>query len=135
MNYAQARKLEDGSGWRFTVRNDDDIWTHECCRDPGPPATEESMYGYLPGELTLGEPHAPHATKEEAEDCYNRWRRNPDHIRLDGGFGGWTGCEICDAPTKKAAVIRSKYVALCEEHLTIEIALSTIKDITSVIYS
>jgi len=42
MNYMEARKLSDGSGWHMTIRNDDRIWTHSCCRTQVP-ATEEDV--------------------------------------------------------------------------------------------
>lgn len=141
MNYAEARQLDDKSGWHFTVKNDNRVWAYHCCREPGSPATGQdvALYGYELGEPTTGKPHAPHPTKEEAEACFNKWRRNPDHVSLDSSFRDWTGCTICDAPTKKAARVKdiggSTHVALCDEHLTIELAISTIRDITSATYS
>lgn len=141
MNYAAARELADKSGWHFTVQNNSDVWTHQCCRDPGPPATIEQVekYGYLLGETTLGLPHAPHETKEEAELCFNNWRRKPEHIDFGAKFGDWTGCVICDSPTKEGARIHDigwpQYVALCADHRTVDYALATIDDIKEVAYS
>lgn len=125
MNYAEARRLSDGSGWHFTVRNDSNIWTHQCCCGEGPPATEEDVikYGYRLGEPTLGPPHAPHATKEEADACCEAWQMRQADAWQESNFGDWGGCEYegCDNPTKHGANWRGLggrvYVRLCDEHL------------------
>lgn len=147
MNYAEARKLEDGSGWHFTVRNDDRIWTHECCREEVVAGLDDvERYRELGLTLTTedripGPPHAPHATREEAEACFNAWRRDPEGVKLNAHMlADWTGCVVCDAPTKSLAThndIGRSYVgtALCDEHMTVENVLAQIKDITQVIYS
>lgn len=143
MNYAEARRLEDGTGWHFTVRNDDRIWPHACCRTDGPPATEEDVekYGYQLGEPTLGPPHAPHASKEEAEQCFHEWRLRQAAEWKESTWSNWQGCEICDAPTKKAARFRdlggSTYVSLCDEHRTMEHVRAYVEEhrTTSGIYS
>lgn len=67
--------------------------------------------------------HAPHATEQEARECYARWQR--DHVRLDVRLGNWSGCEVsgCDKPTKQGAEIQGDgyhLATLCEEHLTKE---------------
>lgn len=158
MNYQEARKLEDGSGWHMTVRNDDRIWTHSCCRDPGPPATDEDVekYGYKLGEPTLGKPHAPHATREEAEDCYHEWRLRQIRETVefsDEVFGDWQGCKapgahsryhgedraVCDTPTKGGARYRDdhhpEHVALCPDHRSIDVVLALVQRSTGSIYS
>jgi|SRR5581483_8301452 len=150
MNYAEARKLSDGSGWHFTVQNDDRIWTHQCCRDPGPPATEEDAekYGYEVGEPTLGKAHAPHATREEAEDCYRQWCLAKVEETLafsDDVFPNWHGCEAvveekrCDTPTKGGARYNAdhwpEHVPLCADHRTKEAVLAQVKVGTRSAYS
>jgi hypothetical protein len=163
MNYAEARKREDGSGWHFTVRNDDRIWPHECCRTPGPPATEEEQqrFGFKPGELTLGEAHAPHATREEAEECFHQWRMRQPIQYVEGLFGDWSGCQApaelterdeatveylrsgngprCDAPTKGGARVRDiggpDFFTLCQEHRQDEIVRELQGRTTSSMYS
>ena len=47
MNYLEARERKDGSGWHFTSMNDGKVHAVGYCGS-----------------------HAPHATKEEAEECY-----------------------------------------------------------------
>jgi hypothetical protein len=62
-----------------------------------------------------------HATREEAEECFLRYL-------LDGAsehqFMDWSGCEVCDEPTKMGLSTRgplgSPHV-LCDEHRTPEI--------------
>ena len=121
MNYAEARQRSDRSGWAFTIRNDDDIWTAACCR-------------------TNGEPHQ-HATREEAEACFNAWRRDPAGVKLYAHtLGDWTSCIVCGAPTKEEAThqdIARSYVGLafCAEHMTVENVIAQISDVTQVIYS
>ncbi len=121
MNYAEARQLSDGGGWHYTVRNDDRIWTHQCCLDPGPPATQDDVekYGYQLGEPTLGKPHAPHATREEAEECYHAWRLRRIEETLafsDEMFGDWTGCRALLDPERVAAVASCATPAYHETH-------------------
>jgi hypothetical protein len=70
--------------------------------------------------------HEPHPTEAEARECYAKWRR--DHVGLDIRYADWTGCAICDAPTKKAAGVQYDYAtaALCDEHLTHENAVTAL---------
>lgn len=127
MNYAEARQRSDKSGWAFTIRNDDDVWTAECCR-----LDAQDADGYRAHK---------HATKEEAEACFNAWRRDPTGVQLNAHtLGDWTGCVICDAPTKSEAThqdIGRSYrgVPFCEEHMTVENVLAQIGDVAQVIYS
>lgn len=121
MNYAEARQREDKSGWAFTIRNNDRIWTAECCR-------------------TEGESHQ-HATREDAEECFNAWRCDPEGVKLNAHtLGDWTSCVVCDAPTKAEAThndIGRSYVgtALCDEHMTVENVIAQVGDVTQVVYS
>jgi hypothetical protein len=155
MNYQEARQLSDKSGWHMTIRNDDNVWTHQCCREPGPPATEEDeeKYGYTPGEPTIGKPHAPHKTREEAEQCYHDWRfqRITDSIEFsDDVFSSWQGCtayltsdgsslDRCDKPTKGGARYRDDHhpdtMALCPDHREPIKVTEQITHVTSSIYS
>ena len=69
--------------------------------------------------------HAPHATEQEARECYSRYRR--DNLRLDATLSDWTGCKAdgCDEPTKDAATIWGDGFALaplCKEHLVAHVA-------------
>lgn len=146
MNYAEARELTGGRGWHFTVKNDDRIWTHQCCRRMRP-ATAADIEDYrdmgfdlLPGELVPDGPHPPHATRAEAEACFNEWRRAPERFVIEREvLGDWTGCRICDHPTKSVVCHRDAggphLIALCLAHLSIEIAASTVTDATRVAYS
>jgi hypothetical protein len=117
MNYAEARQLSSGNGWHFTVKNDDRIWTHECCRTTVP-ATEKDVadtewiyHGKLKvGDPISGPPHKPHGTRAEAGQCYHDWRMRKirESVEFDDAvFGSWQGCiaivgsnpEIDNCPT------------------------------------
>ena len=145
MNYAEARQLKGEAGWHFTVRNDDRIWAHQCCCTMVPATmddvarTQDIYHGTLKvGDLVLGPPHEPHATKEEAEECFHQWRLR-QKIRLDGGYGNWESCEVCGEPTKKGAaqpdIGGARHVALCDKHLNEESVRSLMKRVTECIYS
>lgn len=126
MNYAEARQRTDKSGWAFTIRNDDDVWTAPCCR-----TDVEDEDGYRAHK---------HATKEEAEACFNEWRRDPSKVELNAyQLVDWTGCDVCDAPTKSGAAHQDLGargdIHLCPEHMTVENVLAQIEDSTRVIYS
>lgn len=97
MNYYEARPLADGGGFHFTRRNDDLIHPVGCCAD-----------------------HGPHETREEANECFRQYL-------LDGAaeesYSDWTGCEVCDAPTKKGLTTRrplGNSHPLCDAHRTAE---------------
>jgi hypothetical protein len=98
MNYYDARQLSDGSGWHYTSANR---------RSGTHPA------GYCAD-------HPGHATEDEARQCFRRYL-------LDGtreeSYGDWTGCTICDTPTKKGLTERPPLghgYPLCDEHRTSE---------------
>lgn len=109
MNYYEARKMKDGSGWQFTGRNkrprpDGETWPVGYCAD-----------------------HEPHAERWEAEDCFRAYL-------LDGvqeeSYGDWTGCEICGDPTKKGLTSRPPLgtgYPLCDDHRTPEYLSSLVK--------
>lgn len=127
MNYAEARQRRDKTGWAFTIRNDDDVWTAPCCR-----TDEQDDDGYRAHK---------HATRQDAEACFNAWRRDPDGVKLDAQrFGDWTSCVVCGEPTKAAATHNDlgghyRGIPLCSEHMTIENVVAKIQDIATVIYS
>lgn len=163
MNYAEACKLSDGSGWHWTIQNDDRIWTHSCCRTQVP-ATEKDVadtdwiyHGRLKvGDRIDGPPHEPHATKEEAEECYHQWRLREAERTLefdDAVFGDWQGCQAilgvpseddervyrCDTPTKGGARYRDDHypevLALCSDHRDPDRVLGQIGRVTKSAYS
>jgi hypothetical protein len=161
VNYQEARALTDGGGWHMTIRNDDMIWTHSCCRERVPATAEDVerldwiYHGRLKvGDLIDGDPHAPHATREEAEECYHAWRLAGIEESLafeDAVFDGWMGCEAriaedggtsshpCDQPTKGGARYRDDHrpevIALCSEHRSPSFVLDRVKPVTARIYS
>lgn len=97
MNYYAARPRADGSGFHYTVRNDDRIWAVGYCAE-----------------------HPPHATAEGAQECFRRYL-------LDGmdveEYADWTACVVCDTPTKKGLTARPPLghgCPLCDEHRTPE---------------
>lgn len=95
MNYYEARQRSDGSGWHYTCENDGQIWPVGYCRD-----------------------HEPHPTAQEAKDCFRQYLL--DDIS-DTTYGDWTGCEVCDEPTKKGLSTRGPLgqgFPLCDRHRT-----------------
>jgi hypothetical protein len=103
MNLDTALEHRDG-GWHYVTYNRR-VGTHPIgfCRD-----------------------HAPHATEDEARECFNAYRRA--NVRLVGTLGSWSDCSVpgCGAPTKKFASIRHDgfhTAPLCPDHLTIEHAV------------
>ncbi len=98
MNYYGARMLGDGSGWHYTSAN----------RRSGTHAV-----GYCVE-------HKSHATEADAQDCFRRYL-------LDGqreeSYADWTGCVVCDTPTKKGLTTRPPLgngYPLCDQHRTPE---------------
>lgn len=97
MNYYAARPRADGSGFHYTVRNDDRIWAVGYCAE-----------------------HSPHATVEEAQECFRRYLLDDPR---EESYADWAGCVVCDAPTKEG--LRTRYplgygFAFCDEHRTVE---------------
>jgi len=98
VNYYDARQIKDNGGWHYTSANRRE-GTHPvgyCAEHPG------------------------HATADEARECFRRYL-------LDGQgeetYGDWTGCEVCDTPTKRGLTTRPPLGhghALCDEHRTPE---------------
>jgi hypothetical protein len=102
MNYYNALQLETG-GWHYVSQNRRE-GTHPV--------------GYC-AQWREDKTHV-HATEEEARECFRRYL-------LDGQreeeYGDWTGCEVCDAPTKKGLTARPPLgngFAFCDEHRTSE---------------
>lgn len=103
MNYYDALRLEDGSGYHYVSQN----------RRGG-----THPVGYC-AQWHLDTTHV-HATAEEARECFRRYL-------LDGQceeeYDDWTGCKICDRPTKKGLTTRPPLGSdhpLCDEHRTPE---------------
>lgn len=98
MNYYEARRKVDGSGWHYTCKNDWYVWPVGYCRE-----------------------HEPHATKEEACDCYRKWLLD-NHLRLDGQeANAQHKCRECGEWTSGYAVCDSTIVVLCDAHRTREV--------------
>lgn len=135
INYYDALRLADGSGYHYTKTNDGVTSpTGYCgrirgcseCGDFGRPGcTRCEGNGYV----DLGPEHYrlhAHETPEEARECFARYL-------LDGWreeqYGDWTGCvwvqrlgePPCDRPTKKGLTTRPPLghgYALCDRHRT-----------------
>jgi hypothetical protein len=109
MNYDQPRQVADGSGWHYTRMNDGEVWALGYCRE------------HL---------DQPHATEDEARDCYTRYLLDHD-LRLDGlAYADMRKqCEAtisgarCEIWTDKFADIRpwGPSWTLCDEHRTREV--------------
>lgn len=98
MNYYEARQTKDGTGWHFTCQNGADVWAVGNCRE-----------------------HPPHATREEAEECYcdavleslETFQRDPKHLLI---------CAECKQPTHRFATTKdagfAQRIPLCAIHNT-----------------
>lgn len=99
MMHSRAALRADGTGWHYVIG--------------GHPL------GYC-------QEHEPHATEQEARECFGQWRR--DHITLDRKASNWNSCQIerCDNPARNiAGVERMPYemAVLCDEHFDLEHAI------------
>lgn len=97
MNYYDARELKDG-GWRYSCMNDDRIWTVGSCAE-----------------------HEPHATQDEAYECYTRYLLD-NRLTLDGTISNTQhrcAHADCDEWTDRYAQIdNSQTWSLCDQHRT-----------------
>jgi hypothetical protein len=112
VNYYEARKLKDGSGWHFTGMHNGQIWREGDCRN-----------------------HEPHATCKEAEECFHSYLLAG---QKEESYGDWTGCEICGEPTKKGLTTRPPHgngYPLCDEHRTPETLASLVEPPSQIISS
>lgn len=87
---------------------------------------------YVAGQIPLGycADHGPHATEDEARECYARWQR--DHVAIRK-TSQWHNCEHgkhpdrCPNPANNVAEVRGQYMSdmsmLCDEHATLEHAI------------
>jgi hypothetical protein len=100
MNYDQPRQLKDGTGWHYTSMNDGQVWAVGYCRN------------HL---------DQPHATEDEARDCYTRYLLD-NNLHLDGRDADtWHRCkaaEGCETLTDRFAGIRpwGPDWSLCDDH-------------------
>lgn len=101
MRHHTAAQRKDGSGWHFVDLGRTGGYPLGYCRE-----------------------HEPHASEQEARECYARFQR--DYVRLDSQLGNWMDCAVCGAPTKQGARIEGdgySLVTLCPDHLTTEDAI------------
>jgi hypothetical protein len=105
MRQKTAREHADGSGWHYV--------------------NVGRTGGYPLGRCAN---HPPHATEDDARECYGAFVRE-DTIRLDAGTVSWTSCEArpdgvrCPNPAKSIATYGDDgygQTALCPEHMTVE---------------
>jgi hypothetical protein len=104
VNYDQPRELADKSGWHYTRMRDGEVWPLGDCAN-----------------------HPPHATEDEARDCYTRYLL--DHqVHLDGSWGDtWRHCraEGCGKLTNRFGRVGVWGIAntwpLCDAHRTREV--------------
>lgn len=120
MNYDQARQLKDG-GWHWTTKNDGIVRTAEPCLKHIGDESDPAWYlkPYNASDWTRCEPHS---TREEAERHFYEWCI--ESLKEDD-LWDWTGCQVCDAPTKKALGNRGMHmlitsVPLCDEHRNVD---------------
>lgn len=105
MRTKTALQLADGSGWHYVNASRDGGYPIGACAE-----------------------HPPHATEDEARECYGAWVRD-NTIRLNAGTSSWTSCqhrengERCPDPTREYATYGDDgygQVALCPQHMTVE---------------
>lgn len=70
--------------------------------------------------------HAPHATEDEARECFGSWQR--DHVILERDRFSWSNCyrRPCKNPARHGARIEGDgytLAVLCDEHFTVEDAI------------
>lgn len=135
MNHYAPRQREDNKKWHYTCENDGRIWpvgycgAYRTCPEcngklhvDGEPCTRCAKEGIGPtGAVRVpDEERCPgHDTAAEACEHYRQYLLNERTHEVE--FGDWTGCQECDAPTKKGyAVGAVETVALCDEHRTPE---------------
>jgi hypothetical protein len=93
MNYYDARQTKNKSGWHYTCMNDGAIWPVGYCAE-----------------------HEPHATEREARECFGQYLLDGEREET---YGDWTGCAVCDKPTKRGMTTRPPLghgYPLCDEH-------------------
>jgi hypothetical protein len=121
MNYGDARELATG-GWHYTIRNDNEIWRHHCCRE-----CDYSVRG--------------HPTKEDAYRCVNEYARKQASRWQRHNFGGWRDCKVCGWPTREGATWNGaapgwpENVPLCEAHLNDACVLDQVETVRYLMYS
>lgn len=130
MNYYDARQRESDGRWDYTSANRR-TGTHpvgycaertacECVlRSPAYGADPNCSVCGGDGRVLNPAYCGSHDTPDEARECFTRYL-------LDGSreedYGDWTGCEVCDKPTKKGLTTRPPLGdghPLCDEHRTI----------------
>lgn len=127
MNYASAREMmgPDGKGtgrWHYTVRNDDRIWRHQCCRE-------------------CAHANDGHPSRDEAYACAHEFALKLAEEWKPCSFDSWHGCVVCDAPTKEGATWGSatpgwpNHEAFCAEHLTLENVRAQVREPGDTTYS
>ena len=97
MNYYAARELEGTGKYHYTCRRDGMVWPVGYCKE-----------------------HEPHATKEEACECYRKYLHDvqlqfgeiKDQQIMVAECGEWT--------TKIGVCERTSVVHLCDKHLSRE---------------
>jgi hypothetical protein len=104
----QMRPGSPGAGrWVYTGGNRREGRYIECCRNDDGTLFPDDQIGH-----------------DTREDAYAHQReRLLTRLRLDGKLGDWSGCRVCDAPTKRFAEIPPAYYCepLCDEHRTREV--------------
>jgi hypothetical protein len=140
MNYDQARELQEG-GWHWTTMNDGVVRTAWPCLRYVGPNISNADFMESPAKPEDFERCEPHASKEEAERHY--YDASLAEVR-ERAFADWSGCRVCDAPTKKtlensgmAKAFSLNMDFLCDEHRTREqlAALHPFKADLSLIHS
>lgn len=105
MNYYSALQIVDKETGKGIGKY------HFCCRN--------KRIGTYP--VGYCRDHGGHDSIEEAEECYKQYLLD-GHKEIE--YTDWTGCEICDEPTKKGLTLRPPHGfghALCDEHRTYKI--------------
>lgn len=114
MQHHTAQQLESGprtGKWVYTGGNHRMGRVIECCMD--------RWQEMLQAEDRDASPAWEHIGHDTADEAYAHMRqRLLEALRLDVQFSNWSGCKVCDTPTKSGADIPPCHFTepLCDEH-------------------
>lgn len=137
MNYAQPRQVDseadrpDAGKWRWTVRNDNDIWTDVACTVPCPAgdctggrAWDDVSQNDQKCETCHGRGRVAddgHDTAEEAAEHYRQWQiENVEwHVIVAAEARQLNRCKMCDKHTASYMTVKGdaySHNVVCPDH-------------------
>jgi hypothetical protein len=132
MNYYAARQRLDNQRYDYTRMNDGIAHPEGYCREKvicpeqlgdifllANPCPEECETCYGKQRISNPDYCGSHDTVEDAEACFAKYIL--DQGTKPVAYGDWTGCDICDTPTKDGIMSAhplGQMMALCDTHRT-----------------